>query len=206
MPPTSASRRDFPLWLRWAALAWLAFYIPVYWRFWGLANFLHLCDVAVVLTCIGVMANNALLVSSQAVSSLLIDFLWLLDATWRLFFGVHLIGGTEYFFDERYPLWLRLVSLFHVALVVLLIWAVRRIGYDRRGFPLQSAIVAFLFVAARFTSPIKNIDFAFTAPIFNRPLGPAPVHVALSILLMVCCVCYPTHLLLKKLFPAPSGL
>jgi hypothetical protein len=206
MPSPSAAHREFPAWLRWAALAWLAFYIPAYWSFWGPANFLHLCDVAVVLTCFGVMANSALLISSQAVSSLLINLLWILDAAWRLFFGRHLIGGTEYLFDARYPLWLRLVSLFHVALLVLLIWAVHRTGYDRRAFSLQSAIVIFLFIAARFTNPIQNVNFAFTAPIFNRQIGPAPVHVALSIFVMVCAVCYPTHLLLKKLFPAPDAV
>jgi hypothetical protein len=206
MPSPSAAHREFPAWLRWAALAWLVFYIPAYWRFWGPANFLHLCDVAVVLTCIGVMTNNALLISSQAVSSLLIDFLWILDAAGRLFFGRHAIGGTEYLFEARYPLWLRLVSLFHAILLVLLIWAVRRTGYDRRAFPLQSAIVIFLLVAARFTNPIQNINFAFTAPIFNRQIGPAPVHVALSMFVMVIGVCYPTHLLLKKLLPPPNVL
>lgn len=206
MPPTSARYREFPEWLRWATFAWLVFYIPVYGRFWGLANFLHLCDVAVVLTCMGVIANNALLVSSQAVSSLLIDLLWMLDVIWRLFFGVHLIGGTEYLFDQTYPLWLRLMSLFHVVLLGLLIWAVRRTGYDRRAFPLQSAIVVLAFVASRFTNPVKNINFAFSAPIFNRQFGPGAVHVALSIFFVVGCVCYPTHRLLKKLFGAPGRL
>ncbi len=29
--------------------------------------------------------------------------------------GSYLLGGTEYFFDAHYPLWVRLFSLFHVA-------------------------------------------------------------------------------------------
>src|SRR5712672_4035908 len=55
----------------------------------GWANFLHLCDVAVFLTCVGLAYNNALLLSSQAVSSLVGDLLWCLDAGWRWFVGRH---------------------------------------------------------------------------------------------------------------------
>jgi hypothetical protein len=206
MPFPSAASRRFPPWLRFAAFAWLVFYIPTYWRYWGLANFLHLCDVAVLLTSIGILVNSPVLISSQAVSSLVIDALWLLDAAWRLILRRHPIGGTEYLFNESYPLWLRLMSLFHIVLPVLLIWALRRMGYDRRALLFQSAVMILLFIAARFTNPSENINFVFTAPIFNRQLGPAPVHVAVSILFMVFVIYLPTHLLLKKLFPLPNRL
>ena len=59
-------------------------WIPAYWHTWGAANFLHLCDIAVILACIGVWTNSALLISSQAVSSLLVDAAWILDAGSRL--------------------------------------------------------------------------------------------------------------------------
>jgi len=205
MPFLSIASRKFPPWLRFAAFAWLLFYIPTYWRYWGLANFLHLCDVAVLLTSIGILVNSPVLISSQAVSSLVIDALWLLDAAWRLILRRHPIGGTEYLFNESYPLWLRLMSLFHIVLPVLLIWAIRQMGYDRRALLVQSAVTILLFLAACFTNPSENINFVFTAPIFNRQLGPAPVHVALSIGFLVCVVYYPTHLLLKKLFPLPTS-
>src|SRR5712672_578226 len=57
--------------------------VPSYAIYWGWANFLHLCDVAVFLTCVGLAYNNALLLSSQAVSSLVGALLWCLDAGWR---------------------------------------------------------------------------------------------------------------------------
>ena len=44
-------------------MAFLIFWFAVYWRYWGLANFLHLCDTAVILTCIGLWSNSVLLVS-----------------------------------------------------------------------------------------------------------------------------------------------
>ena len=130
----------FPLWVRWVSLAWLAVWIPVYALYWGWANFLHLCDVAVLLTCIGFARGDVLLLSSQAVSSLIGDLLWCLDASWTLFSNRHLTGGTEYMWDTRFPLWVRLLSLFHVVLPMLLLAALSRTGYDHRALRLQCGI------------------------------------------------------------------
>ncbi|MDE3169372.1 MAG: hypothetical protein KGL75_04440 [Acidobacteriota bacterium] len=196
---------SFPAWARWGSLVWLAFWIPVYWRAWGAANFVHLCDTAVTLTCIGLWTNNALLISSQAVSALVVDMMWALDAIWAAAFGKHIFGGTEYLFDPSHPLWIRMVSLYHVAIVVVLLWALYRAGYDRRGWALQSWIVAAAFVISRFTPPAQNINFAFRLPAVDRPLGPPPLHVAASVLCMIFVVYWPTHWALRKLFPAPSG-
>src|ERR1700735_270508 len=127
MPPSwrkmvlpAPTRARVPDWLRWSALLWLAIWVPAYWHAWGAANFLHLCDLAVILTCIAIWTDNALLISSQAISSPVVDALWALDAAWTFFFGHHLIGGTEYLFDPTHPLWIRLLTLFHVVLPVLL--------------------------------------------------------------------------------------
>ena len=66
---------EFPSWVRWISVVWLAVWVPSYAIYWGWANFLHLCDVAVLLTCVGLAYHNALLLSSQAVASLLGDLL-----------------------------------------------------------------------------------------------------------------------------------
>ena len=95
---------------------------------------------------------------------------------------------------------MRLVSLFHVVWPVLLVWSLRRVGYDRRGFWLQVALASVLLVAARFTDPRLNINFAFRDPIFHRSLGPAPLHLAVSILGLAVLVYLPVHLALARLF------
>jgi hypothetical protein len=186
-------------------LLWLIFWFIVYWRTWGAANFLHLCDIAVILTCIGLWTSNSLLLSSQAVSSLLIDIAWSLDAGYKYVLGRQLIGGTDYLFDVRYPLWIRLLSLFHVILPILLLWALYRLGYDRRGWALQSAIVLFAFIAARFTPSDQNINFAFREPFRHLAWSPAALHVALSVAFMCVVIYLPTHLLLRWLFPPPRS-
>lgn len=190
------SGSPFPLCVRIAAIAWLIVWATTYEIYWGASSFLYLCDIAVVLTCIGLAANDALLISSQAVSSVLIDSLWAVDVMMRLFAHTHIIGGTEYLFDQHYPAWVRSMSLFHVVLPPLLLWAVRRTGYDRRGFQLQALIAALAMIASRFVDPSKNVNFAFTGPLVNKQWGPVPVHLACMFFGLVLVIYWPTHRLL----------
>jgi hypothetical protein len=163
---------------RWIALVWLLVWIPAYWSFYGPVVFLNLCDIAVILTCVGVWRGSALLLSSQAVSSLVVDLAWSVDLLSRGLIGRHLIGGTEYMWDPAYPGWLRALSLFHVALPMVLVGSLRRVGYDPRGLPLQVALAAVVLIASRAVGPSVNANFAFTDPLFGRSWGPAPVHLA----------------------------
>jgi hypothetical protein len=190
----------FPIWLRCAAVLWLAIWIPAYWHTWGVGNFLHLCDIAVLVTCAGLFTNSALLISSQAVGSLLVDLAWMLDAGWHLARGRGLLGGADYLFDANYPLGVRLLTLFHVVMPVVLLWALGGTGYDRRGWPLQCAIALFAFFAARFTLPTENINYAFTDPFIHRAWGPPAAHVLISWLFMTLAVYLPTHLVLRGIF------
>lgn len=192
----------FPV-LRWFALAWLAAWAVAYARGWGLANFLHLCDLAVILACLGLWRGSPLILSSQAVSSLVVDVAWDLDLSWRLATGRHLIGGTEYMFDDRFPLALRVLSLFHVALPMLLVWALRRIGYDTRALALQSAIAVAVLCLSRVVRPDANINFAHQDPFLRRSWGPAPLHLAVILLPLVGLLYWPTHRALRALLPAP---
>jgi hypothetical protein len=199
MPESAAAK--IPTWARWASLVWLAIWTPVYWRIWGAQNFLHVCDIAVILTCVGLIFSNSLLLSSQAVSSILTDVLWDLDAAWRVFTGNSLTGGTNYMWDAHYPLWARLLSLFHIVWPIVLIWSLMRVGYNRRGFALQSAIAAAALITARFANPSGNINYAFRDPLFQRSFGPAPVHLAIIWLGLVVLIYLPVHLLLSKFLP-----
>ncbi len=186
--------------LRIAALVWLVVWIPIYWRTWGASNFLQFCDIAVILTCVGLLANSRLLLSSQAVVSPRVDLAGMVDAASQLFFRHRLTGGTDYLFAAQYPLAIRLLSLFHVVLPFLLIWVLYRVGYDSRGFVLQSVVTAVAFAASRFTTPAKNMNFAFTDPFFRRQWGPPAVHIAVSLLFMILAVYLPTHIFLQKFF------
>lgn len=199
----SAGPPTFPV-LRWFSLLWMAVWLPAYFRVWGWANLLHLCDVAVILTFVGIWLANPLLLSSQAVSSLAAGLFWILDVGWRLVTGRFLIGGTDYMWDARYPLWVRLLSTFHIALPVVLLWTLRRVGYDRRALALQAAIAAVLLIASRFLSHELNMNYAYIDPVFHRTWGPAPAQLAMIFVPLVALIYWPTHLFLSWLFRAPS--
>jgi hypothetical protein len=168
---------------------------------------MHLCDVGLVLACLGLWWRQPLLVSSQALSAILVGALWGLDVAWRIVTGHHLIGGTEYMWDSHYALWIRLQSVFHLVLPVILLWSSKILGYDRRALLLQSAITALLLIFSRFLSPQLNMNYAFQDPLFHRAWGPAPLHLAVILVGAVVIFLWPTHLILSRLYPAadPGG-
>lgn len=203
---TELSRgREIPAWLKWAALVWFAAWFPTYWRTWGAINFLRLCDVTVLLTCIGLWTSSSLLLSSQAVATILVDCAWMLDAAWQVLFSKHLTGGTEYMWDAHYPLWVRLLSLFHIVWPILLLWAIARVGYDRRGWILQIAIAAVVIPASRLAGPELNYNYSFRDPFFHGAWGPAAAHLTVVVAFMAVVDYWPTHLVLKRFFAAPEA-
>jgi hypothetical protein len=193
----------FPI-LRWVALAWMIVWLPAYILVWGWPNLLHLCDIAVIFACTGLWFGNSLLLSSQAVSLLTAGVLWCADAGWRLFTGRYLVGGTEYMWDVQYPLWVRLLSLFHLGLPIVLLYALRKTGYDRRALATQSAIAAGLLAISRFWPPQLNLNYAYQDPLFHRTWGPAPLHLTVTLVVLIVVLYLPAHLLLKKCFQAPG--
>jgi len=202
-PDTLPAAHAFPR-LRWLGLVWLAVYVPSYAAAYGFANFLFLCNLGVMLTAVGLLAENQLLLSSQALAAPVIGLAWALDAGWRLATGDFLYGATSYMWDPRYPLFTRLLSLYHVVWPLLVLWCVRRLGYDRRGWPLQTAIAAAAVLAARLaTAPADNVNFAFRDPFFDVQIGPAPLHLALVLLALAGVAYGLTHLALERTPGAP---
>jgi hypothetical protein len=193
----------FPI-LRWLALLWIVTWLPLNVCVWGWANLMHICDIGVVLACIGLWLGNSLLISSQALSSLSAGVLWSLDVGWRLVTGHHLVGGTEYMRDPTYPLGVRLQSTFHLALPLVLLWAMHKLGYERRALGLQSAIAGAVLIFSRFLPRALNMNYAYQDPLFHRAWGPVPAHLAIILAAMVGVLYWPTHLLLSWMYPTPG--
>ena len=104
------------------------------------------------------------------------------------------------------PLATRLLSLYHVAWPILLVFCLRRVGYDRRGYALQAGFATLVLLVSRLTDPAQNVNYAFADPIFRESLGPAPVHLAMILLGLVGVVYGVTHRILAALLPpAPAG-
>src|ERR1700683_5143926 len=81
--PAPASAR-IPLWLKLAFTGFMALLIPVYWSNYGPTNFLYFCDVALILTLVGVWSENRLLISMSAVGIVVPQVLWVVDFAEKL--------------------------------------------------------------------------------------------------------------------------
>jgi hypothetical protein len=204
-PAPVDGRQVLPRAWRWGALLWLALWVPAYAATWGWRNFLALCDVAALLGCLGLARSNRLLVASQALPTVVVGVLWAADVVARLTTGRHIFGGTEYMWDSRAHLAVRLLSSFHLVLPVMLVLAVRRLGYHRHALAFQTALTLVLLVAARLAARGTNLNYAFIDPIFHRALGPAPTHLAAVLAGTVVLIYLPTHLLLRRVQTRPSN-
>jgi hypothetical protein len=192
--------RAFPD-LRWFGALWLLVYLPTYQVAYGTLNFLFLCNVGVILTAVGLIVRNRLLLSSQAVAAPVIALAWAIDAGWKLVSGEFLFGATAYMWDPSYPWFARLLSLYHLGWPLLLWWLLRRVDYDPRGWWLQAMIAALAMLAGRLLVPAAdNVNFAWSDPFFGRQLGPAPAHLLICWGLLSVLAYGPTHWLLKRLF------
>lgn len=193
-----------PLWLKAGYSAWVAVWIPSYLAHYGPSAFLWFCDIGNLMMVPALWLESALLVSWVAVSVLLVQLMWTLDFLGGLLLQVHPIGGSEYMWDPRIPLGIRLLSLFHVAMPPLLIVALRRLGYDRRAFLAQTLTAfAVLPVCFIFTDPRQNFNWVFG---LWRPQSALPG----GLFLLAAMAGYPLvlylpgHLLLSRLCRRPD--
>lgn len=209
-------RPRIPFAIKLAYTAYLAILIPVYLRAYGPTNFLWFCDTALLLTGAALWLESSLLISMAAVGILIPQFLWLAVFAGRLF-GIRILGLTDYMFDPAIPLFTRALSLFHGWLPLLLIWLLRRVGYDRRALLPWGATAALLI----------TVCYLFTPPAGVHPADPnIPVNIndiygfdaehpqnwmdqrvyLLCWLGVLWIAAYlPAHLALKNLFPSPPA-
>jgi hypothetical protein len=133
----TSSQRLIPLWIKIAYTAFMAMLIPVYLKNYGPTNFLYFCDVAAIMTLAAVWLESSLLLSAALIGIFLPQMLWVADFVCVLF-GTQITGMTRYMFKP--PYFLRFLSFFHFWLPFLLVYLVWRVGYDKRGVLLWTAI------------------------------------------------------------------
>jgi hypothetical protein len=186
-----------PLWLKIGWTVWILCWAPLYWRQYGAQNFLFFCDLGNVLIAIALWSESALLFSSQAVSLLLFQVLYCIDLFGALISGRHVIGGTEYMFDPGVPLLIRSMSLFHVVTPPLLLWAIWRLGYDPRGWKLQTLICWVVVTINYFWRPEMDVNWA-RGPFFREQhVMPGWLYLLGYLVVVPLVVYWPTHRVLE---------
>ena len=81
---TATPDQRLPLWLKLVYTAFMVVLVPVYWYYYGPTNFLYFCDVALILTLVGIWIESPLLISMCAVGILAPQTLWVVDFLWHL--------------------------------------------------------------------------------------------------------------------------
>jgi hypothetical protein len=214
-PGDSMTASRVPLLLKLAYTAFMAVLVPVYWHYYGPTNFLYFCDLALILTLIGIWPENALLISMCCVGILIPQAVWLVDFFANLA-GVTLTGMTNYMFAADHALFLRALSLFHGWLPFLLLYLVWRTGYDRRALQSWTLLAWIVLPICFFLMPQPtanpglipvNINYVFgTSDYVPQTFVPANVWFAGLLIGLPLLVFLPTHLVLSRLAPsAPAA-
>jgi hypothetical protein len=182
-----------PLWLKIAWTVWLLVWAPIYWSHYGPQNFLFFCDIGNILIGIGLWLESPLIFSWQACSLVLFQTLYTIDLVGALVSGHHVIGGTEYMLSPDVPLYIRLLSLFHVVTPPLLLWAVRRLGYDPRGWKFQTLTAWIVVPINYFWRPEYDVNWARGLFFREQHVMPGWAYLLGYLMVVTLFVYWPTH-------------
>jgi len=193
-----------PLWLKIGWSLWVMAWMPVYWHQYGLQNFLYFCDLGNLFICAALWLESPLLFSWQACGLLVFQTLYIVDLIGAVVSGRHVIGGTEYMFDPQLSLFVRLLSLFHVVVPPLLLWAIWRLGYDGRGWKYQTVTAWIVIPINYFWRSQCDVNWA-RGPFFHEQhVLPGTVYLLMYLLVVPLVVYWPTHLVLRWWARDPS--
>ena len=189
-------------WLKVPYAAFVLFMIPVYWIHHGPTNLLWGSDIAIILMLFAVLLESRAIASVMTVAVLVGEFAWNIDFLGRLLFGVDAVPGpgTAYMWDAGQPLWLRLVSLFHVALPLLLLGSVYRFGYERRAIVWATLFAWVILPISYAIGPEKNINWTYGFGSEPQAWMPQPVYLGVIMVAFPLLVFLPTHLILMRIF------
>ena len=187
-----------PLWMKIAWTVWVIVWVPVYWKQYGAQNFLYFCDMGNFLIAVALCTESALIFSWQATGLLLFQTLYTIDLIIALLFNKHLLGGTEYMFDPKIPLFVRLLSLFHVVMPPLLLWGLWRLGFDSRGWKYQTLTTWIVVPINHFWRPEYNVNWARGLFFHEQRVVPGMIYLLGYLIVPPLLVYFPTHLLLQR--------
>jgi len=170
---------------------------PVYWRQYGAQNFLYFCDVGNLLIAVGLWSESRLILSWQAVGLLVFQTLYAVDLIVAFIVGRHLVGGTEYMFNPNVALFVRLLGLYHLVVPPLLLWTVRRLGYDSQAWKWQTLTVWILVPINFFWRPQYNVNWARGIG-HEQHVVPHWLYLAIYLIVVPVVVYWPTHVALRS--------
>lgn len=185
--------------LKISCTAYAAVLVPPYWRHYGSANFLWFSDLALFGLVPALWLEDRRLTSMAAIWVVLPEIPWNLGFFTRLLTGRELFGLSHYMFEKKNPLWIRALSLFHIWLPPLLVWCVKRLGYDRRALPAAVAAGEVVLAASyALGSPEDNVNWVYGPGEKPQTKVSRRLWLCGVMVLFPLCVWWPAHRLLKR--------
>ena len=193
--------QPFSLWIKIPYTLFVFVLVPVYWIRYGPANFLWFSDIGLVGTLAALWLESRFLLSMMATGVLLFDIVWNFIFFSKLLLGAGPEGLVGYMFDPKIALPIRALSLFHVALPIIQLWSLSKMGYDIRAWKYQALLGwIILLLSYAVSGPEENINWVHGVTEVPQHWLPAPLYLAAEMVIYPTLVCFPTHLVLKRLF------
>jgi hypothetical protein len=180
------------------AVSWCRRYNP--------GHLLWFCDIAVLLTAIGLLLRSRMLLTAQLTGVIFYHALWNIDFWSALTLGYAPIGSTTYMFYAELGLFEKSLSLFtHVFIVPVAFFGALKLGVAKKAWLAQWAQTFLIFLCTYlFTAPEENInrlfgvDFLGLTPASVTPVG----YYALMITLPPLMIYLPTNRLVAMMVGA----
>jgi len=189
------------LWIKIPYTVFVLVLVPLYWIQYGPQNFLWFSDIALFATLAALWLESRFLVSMTASGVLIFDTVWNFIFFSKLILGAGPEGLVGYMFDPEISVFIRALSLFHVALPIIQLWTLGKLGYDVRAWKYQAVLGwIILFVTYGVTGPEENINWVYGMTQAPQPWLPASLYLAALMLIYPTLICFPTHVILKRLF------
>lgn len=195
-----SSSPKLPLWLKLLFTLWIIGWAPIYFQAYGPQNYLWICNLANFIILIGIWFNSRLLLSSQAVATLLVGVFWSFDLGTALVAGFHPLNATAYMLDQDIDLHVRLLSLFHLHLPVIALYCVWRLGYDSRGVWLQFLVTGVVLPLSYFFGTVdENINWVYAPFGYIQSYLPPELYLPALWLSYLVILYLPAHWLVRAL-------
>lgn len=186
---------EIPLYIKLAYTALVLIVILVYWKSWGPKNFLWFSDVAFFGLAVALWIKSPLIASIMIVMTILVEVAWHVDLLINLVVGKSPFGITDYMRNDDQPLFVRLLSMFHTPMLVLMIYLLAIWGYIPEGFYYAMMLAVLVFFLTWLAKPQENINWIYGFKGINRKsLGKYYLVIIIAGYLFLFVL--PTHFLL----------
>jgi len=175
----------------------------------GVYSLLYFCNVALFLSTFGICVERALPVSMAAVGVMLILSLWSLDLLLTIA-DLSPLRMTEFMLSDSLPPFKKILALFHVWLPFVLLFAVSRLGYDKRALAWWTLLTCALLLVSYLFLPRPpapaddptmsvNVNFVFGLNMAGpQQRMPELVWLAGMMIALPLLAFLPTHVAFKR--------